>query len=98
MISSADKMAAIQSLVPGAQVTIEDGRVTWYDPAVAPVTEEQIAAEVERLRYVPLRAQAYPNPLDQLDMLWHAMDQGKLSKDNDFYQAIKAVKDRFPKA
>jgi hypothetical protein len=27
-----------------------------------------------------------------------AIDQGKLDKTSDFYQAIKAVKDQFPKS
>ena len=40
---------------------------------------------------------AYPSIGDQLDMLWHAMDDGKLPKDNAFYEAVKAVKDANPK-
>ena len=39
----------------------------------------------------------YPKIGDQLDMLWHAMDSGALSKDNEFYSEIKKVKDNSPK-
>ena len=34
---------------------------------------------------------------DQLDKLWHDIDQGKLDKTGSFYTAIKAVKDKYPK-
>ena len=39
----------------------------------------------------------YPTINDQLDMLWHAIDQGTLDKTSDFYTTIKAVKDAHPK-
>ena len=37
---------------------------------------------------------------DQLDLLWHDIDSGLFgdsAKTGGFYQAIKAVKDKFPK-
>ncbi|UBM12747.1 hypothetical protein [Cupriavidus metallidurans] len=48
--------------------------------------------------YAPLRADDYPAIEEQLDALWHAMDRGELPKIVGFYDRIKAVKDRFPKA
>ena len=42
-------------------------------------------------------ARKYPSLGDQLDMLWHAIDNGTLNKTSDFYTAIKAVKDAHPK-
>jgi hypothetical protein len=39
----------------------------------------------------------YPSLGDQLDMLWHAIDNNALNKTSDFYTAIKAVKDAYPK-
>ena len=42
-------------------------------------------------------ARKYPSIGDQLDMLWHAIDNGTLNKTSDFYTAIKAVKDAHPK-
>jgi hypothetical protein len=40
---------------------------------------------------------AYPSVRDQLDMLWHAMDSGQIPKAQKFYNALKAVKDKYPK-
>ena len=34
---------------------------------------------------------------DQLDMLWHAMDDGSLTKVDSFYNSIKEVKDKYNK-
>lgn len=49
------------------------------------------------LGYKVLRAKEYPRLQDQLDMLWHAIDEGKLDKTSDFYLRLKAVKEMFPK-
>ena len=34
---------------------------------------------------------------DQLDHLWHDIDDGKLDKTGSWYLGVKAVKERFPK-
>jgi hypothetical protein len=49
---------AILSLVPGAQVAVRGDAVEWIDPAVAPVTNEQIATELARLTTAHEAAQA----------------------------------------
>ena len=102
------KATAILSLVPGAGVTVYgqdiNAEVLWISPTEAPVTDEQIAAEMIRLQaeydareYQRIRATQYPSIADQLDMLWHAMDTGALPRVDSFYSAIKAVKDANPK-
>jgi len=48
--------------------------------------------------YQRKRQELYPTIGDQLDMLWHAIDNGTLNKTSDFYTAIKAVKDEIPKS
>jgi len=62
---------------------------------------EQKAKEVktEPKPYVSKRKLAYPTIGDQLDMLWHSIDQDAelKSKYFDFYQAIKSVKVKYPK-
>ena len=62
---------------------------------------EQKANEVsvESKDYVNKRKLAYPQIGDQLDMLWHSIDQNPelKSKYFDFYEAIKAVKVKYPK-
>jgi hypothetical protein len=41
--------------------------------------------------------EVYPDLTEQLDKLWHDIDQGKLDKTGDFYTAIKKVKEDSPK-
>ena len=43
------------------------------------------------------RKAEYPSVQEQLDMLWHAMDQGQFPKAEPFYSSIKRIKDRYPK-
>lgn len=47
--------------------------------------------------YQTMRRFNYPEIGEQLDLLWHAIDEGKLDKTSDFYLRLKAVKDEFPK-
>lgn len=43
------------------------------------------------------RQENYPPIGDQLDMLYKAMESGELPKVDDFYNAIRAVKEKYPK-
>jgi hypothetical protein len=43
------------------------------------------------------RAEEYPSLQDQLDMLWHGMNNGTMEKVEPFYSSIKAVKDKYPR-
>ena len=52
-------------------------------------------AEVARLQYKIDRS--YPSIEEQLDMLWHDMNNGVIEKSTTFYEAIKAIKDSNPK-
>jgi hypothetical protein len=47
------KIQAIQSLVPNAEVVIRGDVVEWIQPSTAPVTDEQIEAEYQRLLIEP---------------------------------------------
>lgn len=47
--------------------------------------------------YIDQRKMEYPKMSDQLDMLWHAMNDGLLPKAEPFYTSIKTVKDKYPK-
>tara|TARA_B110000503_G_scaffold116822_1_gene176270 strand:+ start:388 stop:717 length:330 start_codon:yes stop_codon:yes gene_type:complete len=51
--------------------------------------------------YKRSRADVYINELsiaDQLDMIWHEVDStGSISKDGEWYNAIKSVKENNPK-
>ena len=54
---------------------------------------------VEQPPYINQRRNAYPSIGDQLDMLWHSIDQNPKLKSEyfEFYEAIKAVKVKHPK-
>ena len=92
----------IYSLYPNATYINEDSQafdaqgnlielnMTAVNAEVAKLQAEFQAKEYQRLRQ-------YPPIGDQLDMLWHAIDNGTLNKTSDFYTAIKAVKDAHPK-
>lgn len=50
--------------------------------------------------YSDKRKGEYPSEIDQLDMLWHMIDDGLVgepAKTSEFYLARKAVKDKYPK-
>jgi len=96
---------AIKSLNSTAEFSImheADGDViTWI---TAEIPQAEIQAEITRLQaeydsnqYQRDRAKDYAPIADQLDMLWHAIDQGIDLKQSDFYTGNKAVKDANPK-
>lgn len=43
------------------------------------------------------RRAAYPSIEDQLDMLWHAINNNQLDKTCDFFTVIHEIKTRLPK-
>ena len=55
----------------------------------------ELQAEYDAKQYQ--RDRIYPPIGDQLDMLFHAIDAGKVDKTSDFYKSLKAVKDKYPK-
>lgn len=72
-----------------------------------PLTQQEIdniqaewaaaSAAYEKERYKHQRREAYKDPMDYIDDLWHAIDQGKDLKLSEFYTHRKAVKDAYPK-
>ena len=92
---------AIQSLVPGAEVSVGlyDQKIEWHKPETAPVTLEQIQAEQQRLQqaydwneYQRSRAREYPTIQEQLDALYHA---GVFP--SAMAARIRAVKEKYPR-
>ena len=91
------------NLTPGAQWRI-DGReysgIVWSDEnELPPPTEEEVQAEVERLKaeyeltqYQRQRAPEYPAITDQLDALFHA---GVFPP--EMAEQIQVIKDKYPK-
>ena len=71
----------------------------WDAREAAYAEQKANEVSVESKDYVAKRKLAYPSIGDQLDMLWHSIDQNPelKSKYFDFYEAIKAVKVKYPK-
>jgi hypothetical protein len=93
---------AISNLKPGSKFRVGDtyDTLVWEDPIQDPPTEEEVTAEVTRLRtqwinseYQRNRASEYPSIGDQLDALFHA---GVFPA--DMAEKIQAIKDKYPKA
>lgn len=90
----------------GTPGTVIDGVVYSTDSdgnnvARADVPEQTIKDEMDRVRieeqYKSERANMYPDIHEQLDQLWHAMDNDETKRLEPFYSSIKNVKDTFPK-
>lgn len=72
----------------------------WHDRvdvATGTLVKQDEPKPPEVPQWVKARRNAYPHYLEQLDMLWHAMDAGEIPKADRFYSAIKKIKDAIPK-
>ena len=88
---------AIRTLYPDAAIIDDSTGVFDKDGNQITIDLAAVNAWVNPEAYKSQRAKQYPPLGDQLDMLWHAIDNGTLNKTSDFYTAIKAVKDAHPK-
>ena len=101
---------AILKINPNAVVTVRGEdintcEIDWLE-RTTPIPKADIEAkmnemanEPEQSAYAEQRRNAYPPIGDQLDMLWHSIDQNPELKQKyfDFYEAIKQVKVKYPK-
>ena len=99
---------AILKINPNAEVNVGNNsldEITWLN-GTTPISKADIevkmnemANEPKQSNYAQQRKSAYPKIGDQLDMLWHSIDQDPQLKSKyfDFYEAIKAVKVKYPK-
>jgi len=56
--------------------------------------ETSLSPEVE---YYGKRKIEYPSIEEQLDMMWHSMDEDETKRIEPFYSFIKSIKDKYPK-
>jgi hypothetical protein len=98
--------SVVQSLCPKASFSVtKEQELIWNDESIRCPTDDEINAERVRMEaelvsteYKRKRAIDYPAIADQLDMLWHAMDSKEIPKCSEFYNAVKRVKDKYPKS
>jgi hypothetical protein len=64
-------------------------------------TEDEVNDKISEMQVQEDRKNAYPPIADQLDWLWHAIEDGDFTntkmKNTDFYTKLKEVKDDNPK-
>ena len=102
---------AIKALRPGCtfEIAMSGGVITyhkWYHPdGLSAPTKKEIDEEIafhEKLakhyQYAYDRCRYYPDGFEQLDMLWHAINNGIELKDSEWFKTIKKVKEKFPKS
>lgn len=76
----------------------QDGNKIGIDLQSAQNKLEELLNQYPNNEYQQQRAAAYPSIADQLDMIWHTIDQGAtLDKQSDFYKSIASIKSNFPK-
>ena len=103
-----DVTKAILQINKNAEVTVlnnDINKIPWLN-GTTPISKadieakmNEIANEPEQSQYAQKRRIAYPPIGDQLDMLWHSIDQDPALKTKyfHFYEAIKAIKVKYPK-
>tara|TARA_R100001463_G_scaffold42930_2_gene89794 strand:+ start:2100 stop:2363 length:264 start_codon:yes stop_codon:yes gene_type:complete len=80
---------AIVSLRPGSEWVMQGDELTWLDSGTTKPTESEIVAEMAKIEYKGKREVEYPSIADQLDMIYHDIDNWKAT--------IKTTKDKYPK-
>ena len=101
---TADKVDALQALVPGAEWTLTGDTLTWLDEEITQPSDSAIASKITELQasydakeYQRNRGTAYETISEQLDKLYHDMTAGKLDATGEWHKSVKAVKDAHPK-
>ena len=97
---------AILEINPNAKFSIDaddTSRITWLE-GTSPISEDDIISKINELRadynskeYQRIRQFNYDRIENQLDQLWHDINDDKLNKSGSWFKSIKAVKDKYPK-
>jgi len=97
---------AILKINPNAKVTVDGNNINsiqWHNGttpiSVSDIEAKMVEVQAEYDANQYQRDRIYPSIGDQLDMLWHSIDQNPKLKSEyfEFYEAIKSVKVKHPK-
>jgi hypothetical protein len=101
-----DVAKAIHKINSNASFIVKDNdvnQIEWHN-GTTPIPKADIEAKMVELQAEYdanqyQRDRVYPSIGDQLDMLWHTIDQNPELKQKyfNFYEAIKQVKVKYPK-
>jgi len=101
-----DVVLAVRKINPNAELSVIDNdvnQITWHNGTtpipVADIEAKMVEVQADYDAKQYQRDRVYPSIGDQLDMLWHSIDNDAelKSKYFDFHQAILAVKSKNPK-
>ena len=99
-------ISAILKINPNAKVSLSGGDINtieWLNGttpiSVSDIQAKMVEVQAEYDANQYQRDRVYPSIGDQLDMLWHSIDQNPKLKSEyfEFYESIKAVKVKHPK-
>ena len=97
---------AIQKINPTAEVSVSEddiNTIVWENGTtpipVADIEAKMVEVQADYDAKQYQRDRVYPSIGDQLDMLWHSIDEDPTLKSKyfTFYEAIKSVKVKNPK-
>ena len=107
----AEVIVAITNIRPNADVKVVNNdinKITWLDSNPTNITTEQIQAEMNRMddkisnpdnyAYINKRQKEYPSIEEQLDTLWHDINNDKLNKNGNFYKLLNDIKTMYAKS
>lgn len=86
----------MKKIVNGTEVDLTQAEIEEFEARESKHLQD-LDYYVKSEKYKDDRRESYPSIGDQLDMLYKAMESGEISKANDFFNAIKTVKDAHPK-
>ena len=107
----AEVIVAITNIRPNADVKVVNNdinKITWLGSNPTNITTEQIQAEMNRMddkisnpdnyAYINKRQKEYPSIEEQLDTLWHDINNDKLNKNGNFYKLLNDIKTMYAKS
>ena len=100
--------SSLTRLVDGVTETLSDSEYEamiddWATAGAAGDVRNELkasggaSADYASFRTDPISGHGYKDITEQLDQLWHDIDDGKLDKTGSWYTAIKAVKAKYTK-
>jgi hypothetical protein len=91
------KYDAIFALYPNVTI-VRNGMAYDKDENIVEYDDKLVNAWVDANAYSAQRKEKYPSIENQLDMIWHSINNNvSLDKTSEFYKAIAAIKNEYPK-
>jgi hypothetical protein len=109
-LKTEDIFDIIQDLRPGCKfdISFSENEILyhhfWHPDNLPAPTLDEVTAEIDYRKecntyyqYAYDRCLEYPDGFEQFDMLWHAVNDGCNLKNSEWFNTIKAIKEKYPK-